>query len=107
MLGARSCPFFRASLGLPAQGQKFDIGKGGPVRGKIAHPAHEIPGERVFQDSDGFRWHVYEQAFSDYDRRTGTSLIFASEAAVRRVRDFPPDWTTLSDVELLALSWKA
>lgn len=68
---------------------------------------HEIPGVRVFQDADGSRWRVYEQPFSDYDRRTGMSLIFASEAAVRRVRDFPADWTTLSDDELLALSWKA
>ncbi len=68
---------------------------------------HEIPGERIFQDADGARWRVYEQAFSDYDRRTGTSLIFASEAAVRRVRDFPADWITLSDDELVDLSWKA
>lgn len=68
---------------------------------------HEKPGERIFQDADGSRWRVYEQAFSGYDRRTGTSLIFASEAAVRRVRDFPSDWLTLSDEELLSLSWKA
>lgn len=78
-----------------------------PIKSSYPSAEHEIPGERIFQDPDGARWRVYEQAFSDYDRRTGTSLIFASEAAVRRVRDFPPDWTTLSDVELLALSWKA
>lgn len=78
-----------------------------PIQRPDPSAEHEIPGERVFQDSDGSRWRVYEQAVSGYDRRTGTSLIFASEAAVRRVRDFPSDWITLSDVELLALSWKA
>ena len=62
---------------------------------------------RTFQDVEGARWQVYEQAFGDYDRRSGMSLIFTSEAAVRRVRDFPSDWRQLTDEELLALSWKA
>jgi hypothetical protein len=35
------------------------------------------------------------------------SLIFASESAVRRVRDYPADWMELSDDDLLALSWRA
>jgi len=61
---------------------------------------------RMFLDSEGTRWRVYEQAFGDYDRRSGMSLIFASESAVRRVRDFPSDWMLLTDDELLALSWK-
>ena len=61
---------------------------------------------RIYVDADGIRWQVYEQAFSDYDRRRGTSLIFATEAAVRRVRSYPPNWHELSDVELTALSWK-
>jgi hypothetical protein len=63
--------------------------------------------EREFMDAEGARWRVYEQPVSDYDRRRGTSLIFASEAAVRRVRDFPPDWRSLSDEELARLSWMA
>ena len=63
--------------------------------------------ERVFVDGDGVRWRVFEQAFSDYDRRRGLSLIFASDAAVRRVRDFPASWAALSDIELARLSWKA
>jgi hypothetical protein len=63
--------------------------------------------EREFLDADGARWRVYEQPVSDYDRRRGTSLIFASEAAVRRVRSFPPDWRSLSDDELARLSWMA
>jgi hypothetical protein len=62
---------------------------------------------RTFIDADGIRWHVHEQAFSEYDRRRGISLIFASEAAVRRVRDYPADWCTLTDAELAELSWKA
>ena len=67
----------------------------------------DTPDERTYQDADGARWHVFEQAFADYDRRTGMSLIFSSDAAVRRVRDYPADWLTLSDAELAALSWKA
>jgi hypothetical protein len=63
--------------------------------------------ERVFVDAEGLRWRVFEQAFSAYDRRSGTSLIFANDAAVRRVRTFPADWMLLSDAELVTLSWKA
>jgi hypothetical protein len=50
-------------------------------------------------------WRVFEQPFSEYDRRTGSSLIFASELAVRRVRDYPSDWFTLSEAALERLSW--
>lgn len=67
----------------------------------------DTPAGRSFTDADGTRWRVYQQAFADYDRRSGESLIFASESAVRRVRDYPADWQQLSDEELLALSWKA
>ena len=48
-----------------------------------------------------------EQPFSEYDRRSGYSLIFSSELAVRRVRDYPSDWFALSDSDLAALSWRA
>jgi hypothetical protein len=65
------------------------------------------PLTRVFFAADGTRWHVSERPFGDYDRRRGMSLIFASDFAVRRVRDFPADWHTLDDEELLALSWGA
>jgi hypothetical protein len=61
---------------------------------------------RHFVDAEGARWCVHEQAFSEYDRRRGLSLIFASDAAVRRVRDYPENWRALSDEELAALSWK-
>jgi hypothetical protein len=63
--------------------------------------------ERTFVDTDGIHWRVFEQPFADYDRRRGMSLIFASEGAVRRVRDYPANWSAISDAELTALSWKA
>ena len=65
------------------------------------------PQVRFFTDADGVGWHVREQPFSEYDRRRGRSLIFASEAAVRRVREYPDDWYTLSDEQLSLLSWKS
>ncbi|MEO6526683.1 MAG: hypothetical protein ABIP93_08685 [Gemmatimonadaceae bacterium] len=60
---------------------------------------------RTFVDADGLRWLVSEQKFSECDRRSGYSLIFASDLAVRRVRNYPADWATLSDLALAALSW--
>ena len=65
------------------------------------------PRSRSFVDADGGHWNVYEQAFAEYDRRSGMSLIFSSETAVRRVRDYPPDWFDLGDDQLATLSWKA
>jgi hypothetical protein len=63
------------------------------------------PRSRTFVADDGQIWHVSEQPFSEYDRRRGFSLIFASELAVRRVRDYPADWFELSEQALAALSW--
>jgi len=60
---------------------------------------------RSFTDDLGQTWLVSEGPFSEYDRRSGSSLIFSSELAVRRVRDYPSDWFTLSDADLAALSW--
>ena len=62
---------------------------------------------RVYVDEDGTRWQVSERHFADYDRRRGLSLIFASDSAVRRVREYPANWFTLSDEELHQLSWRA
>ena len=42
-----------------------------------------------------------------FDRRSGMSLVFSSEGAMRRVRNYPADWMDLSDEELIALSWNA
>jgi len=64
------------------------------------------PRIRRFTDDLGQTWLVSERPFSEYDRRSGCSLIFASELAVRRVRDYPSDWFALSDSDLAALSWR-
>jgi hypothetical protein len=66
----------------------------------------EPPRTRFYTDDLGQPWSVTEQPFSEYDRRRGSSLIFSSELAVRRVRDYPSDWHTLSDSALAALSWR-
>jgi hypothetical protein len=52
----------------------------------------------------GETWRVYE-SHGSYDRRSRPSLIFESEHAIRRVRDFPANWSELSDEALYALSW--
>lgn len=79
-----------------------------PPNGSRVTPATGMPDRvRDFIDPEGTRWRVYEQAFGEYDRRRGMSLIFASDAAVRRVRDYPADWHECSDEALLALSWKS
>lgn len=64
-----------------------------------------VPLSRDVIDADGAHWRVYELAFGDYDRRSGTSLIFNSDFAVRRVRTFPANWIELSDMQLMELSW--
>jgi len=65
------------------------------------------PPSRSFVDGDGVHWTVYEQAFGDYDRRSSSSLIFNSDFAVRRVRNYPANWLELSERELMELSWMA
>jgi hypothetical protein len=52
---------------------------------------------------DGVRWRVYESRLGQYDRRSRPHLFFESESAVRRVREFPSDWRTLSDAELMRI----
>jgi hypothetical protein len=54
---------------------------------------------------DGVEWTVYERTWGDYDRRSATKLVFESDGVVRIVRSFPTEWFTLSDDELVALSW--
>ena len=75
-------------------------------RRDAAREEDEIERERVFEDAEGNRWRVRESPFSPYDRRRGRSLIFWSDGAVRRVRDYPDDWHQLTDDELAHLSWK-
>ena len=54
---------------------------------------------------EGTLWLVYELVPSEYDRRQSPSLIFESDMAVRRVRNYPANWRQLSDQDLLSLSW--
>jgi hypothetical protein len=56
---------------------------------------------------DGVPWLVYELPALPFDRRNSTSLVFESDNSVRRVRDFPADWRSLTDDELAELSWNA
>ena len=55
--------------------------------------------------AEGEYWLVYELPASPLDRRTSPSLVFESDATVRRVRNYPRSWRELSDEELFALSW--
>jgi hypothetical protein len=90
-----------------AAGRNPEVEMAGPPNRTDAPTDSNVPFARTFVDHEGARWRVYEQPFSDYDRRSGMSLIFASEGAVRRVRNYPPDWINLSDEDLLTLSWMA
>ena len=52
---------------------------------------------------DGHSWTVREVPYPPICQRAGTSLIFSTDAVVRRVRHFPANWFTHSDAELYAL----
>ena len=54
---------------------------------------------------DGVAWLVYEMPADRLDRRSSSSLVFESDDAMRRVRNYPADWRESSDEALLALSW--
>lgn len=79
----------------------------GPSNRIDSSASSRAPRSRSFVDADDGHWTVFEQAFAEYDRRSGMSLIFSSDAAVRRVRDYPTDWYDLDDAQLAALSWMA
>jgi hypothetical protein len=57
---------------------------------------------RCVLDAAGTFWTVCEVAY-ELDRRSGRSLVFESDGAVRRVRSYPDDWHALSDAELAQL----
>ena len=57
---------------------------------------------RCVVDTAGTFWTVCEVAYA-LDRRSGRSLVFESDGAVRRVRNYPEEWHTLSDDELARL----
>ena len=55
---------------------------------------------------DGVFWRVFELAPTPYDRRQSPSLVFESDTAFRRVRNYPASWRALSDDDLFLLSWE-
>jgi hypothetical protein len=61
-----------------------------------------------FTANDGVRWTVREVGHDATDERPDgrSSLLFESDATIRRVRTFPPDWRELDARALVALSWK-
>ena len=59
----------------------------------------------AFTSADGVDWLVRE--YVDIESAAlRPSLVFESDAAIRRVRVFPADWRGLSPQELMDLSWK-
>lgn len=54
---------------------------------------------------DGESWVVYERPPEAFDRRQSPSLVFECRTAIRRVRDYPPNWRQLADDVLERLSW--
>ena len=69
-----------------------------------SRPLHAGESWRAFTDGEGVTWEVRELKNPDYDRRGGSSLIFESAGAIRRVREFPARWMELSDIALAELS---
>lgn len=59
---------------------------------------------RTIVDPSGAVWFVREMHAPSYDRRGAASLVFVSDEVMRRVRDYPPDWRSLTDHELYAVS---
>lgn len=68
------------------------------IGGRVV-PWHE------FDDSAGVSWRVFELPAGSAGRSSwGASLIFESDTALRRTRNFPPRWPALSALELERLS---
>jgi hypothetical protein len=61
---------------------------------------------RVVDAEAGAAWRVAELDTRGVPGARGPAcLLFDGDRAVRRVWDYPPDWATLPDAALLALSW--
>jgi hypothetical protein len=78
---------------------------------RISTPEASLtPDRREFVEQGEFapmRWHVVEMTTVEH---AGASqprcLVFTSHTMMRRVYGYPAHWRTLSDAELLALSWQ-
>jgi len=62
---------------------------------------------RTIVDPSGRVWFVRQVFAASYDRRGASSLVFVTDDAMRRVREFPDNWRELSDNELYAVSLRA
>ena len=61
------------------------------------------PDKRSILGSDGWEWLVREFVSRDVGA-ISRSLVFERPEVVRRVRDYPRDWASLSDEQLYRLS---
>ncbi len=60
----------------------------------------------VFIDKSGVDWRIYEMSRAQVPAPRGDAcLVFESQAAIRRVWNYPNDWRSLTTEELAALSW--
>lgn len=61
---------------------------------------------RIVATDDGRQWVVRELPSSPSEWCTYGSLLFISDRAIRRVRDYPADWFDRPDADLIAVSMR-
>ena len=78
----------------------------GPSRARDA-PRARPRDPRTFTDRAGVAWRVDEVPAAAVPAAKGPAcLVFHSDAAIRRVWRYPPNWRQLNDAELEVLSWE-
>ena len=76
-----------------------------PVPVRDAAIAGRLTPWHEFDDTAGVSWRVFELPAGSAGHMTwSASLIFESDTAVRRVRNFPPRWSTLPALDLERIS---
>jgi hypothetical protein len=66
----------------------------------------EVP-RLVYDDRTGARWRVREvDARAVPGARAESCLLFEGEGVIRRVWNYPRDWSHLSPEDLVSLSWR-
>ena len=66
----------------------------------------EVP-RMVYDDRTGARWRVREvDTRAVPGARADSCLLFEAEGVIRRVWNYPRDWSRLSPEDLAALSWR-
>jgi hypothetical protein len=65
---------------------------------------HDFETRTRILSRDGVHWAVREEPWPTVDRRASRCLIFDGVNVVRRVRNYPPNWFTLSDDALYSLT---